>query len=331
MMSKVSVIIPVYNAATYLDRCVGSFLGQSLSDYELILVDDGSTDASRVMCDDYARQYNNVFVIHQTNQGVSAARQTGLNSAGGKYFIFADPDDWVEPKMLEELVYKADVSDADVLICDFFVDARKTIINYESQLPSNLSPKSVLRQILVGELHGSTCNKLYRMETIRKYDISFPNNINFCEDLWFNCRLLMHDEIRVGYLGKAFYHYDFYTNSTGLSRKFSSKSLQDYRSFTGFIFKNLEVKSETESEISFFLKKQTKRIAFRSDCKSEDYRRIYPDLRDAFISDIKSSNLHWTQKIGELLALRGFLGLGRRILWYYEHMCVPLIRLLKGI
>ena len=103
-MISVSVIVPVYNAERYLERCVNSIFAQTFTDYELILVDDGSTDGSGKMCDDYAQSNPQVCVIHQANQGVSAARQKGLDAANGQYVIFADPDDWVEPTMLEELL-----------------------------------------------------------------------------------------------------------------------------------------------------------------------------------------------------------------------------------
>ena len=115
-MVSVSVIVPVYNAERYLERCVNSIFAQTFMDYELILVDDGSTDDSGKMCDDYARSNPQVSVFHQTNQGVSAARQAGLDAATGEYVIFADPDDWVEPTMLEELFEVAINNDADVFI-----------------------------------------------------------------------------------------------------------------------------------------------------------------------------------------------------------------------
>ncbi len=330
-MIRVSVIVPVYNAERYLERCVDSIFAQSFTDYELILVDDGSTDGSGKMCDDYARSNPQVRVFHQANQGVSAARQKGLDAASGEYVIFADPDDWVEPTMLEELTRKADESLADVIICDFFLDATKTSTDYKSQSPSVLLPGAVMRQMLIGVLHGSTCNKLYRLETIRKYNITFPDEINYCEDLWFNCKLLMQNEIKVDYLGKAFYHYDFYTNDSGLSRRFSSKSVHDYIVFTGFVIDNLNEESQTDRDIGLFLKEQTKRIAFFSNCSSNEYNSIYPDLKKVFISKLKSSKMHWAQKFGEFVALKGFLGLGRRILRYYEMLCVPVLKVLKRV
>lgn len=102
-LPKISIIVPVYKAETYLHRCVDSILAQTFTDWELILVDDGSPDQSGKICDEYAKKDQRVKVIHKENGGVSSARQRGLDESVGEYTIHADPDDWVEPEMLDEL------------------------------------------------------------------------------------------------------------------------------------------------------------------------------------------------------------------------------------
>ena len=97
---KISIISPVYNAERYIVKCLDSILVQTFQDWELILVDDGSSDKSGVICDEYAARDSRVIVIHKENGGVGAARQTGLDAVTGEYVIHADPDDWVEPTML---------------------------------------------------------------------------------------------------------------------------------------------------------------------------------------------------------------------------------------
>ena len=104
-MPIVSVIVPVYNSEKHLRRCVDSILAQSFIDFELILVDDGSVDSSGSICDDYAINDNRVSVIHKPNGGISDARNKGLEAAKGKYIMFCDNDDTVEPKWIE-LLYK---------------------------------------------------------------------------------------------------------------------------------------------------------------------------------------------------------------------------------
>lgn len=122
---KISIISPVYNAERYIVKCLDSILVQTFQDWELILVDDGSSDKSGVICDEYAARDSRVIVIHKENGGVGAARQTGLDAVTGEYVIHADPDDWVEPTMLQELYAKAVAEAADVVICDYYVDTKK--------------------------------------------------------------------------------------------------------------------------------------------------------------------------------------------------------------
>lgn len=105
-MPKVSIIVPVYKAEGYLHRCVDSILAQTFTDWELLLIDDGSPDRSGEICDEYAQKDSRVRVIHKENGGVSSARQRGQDEACGEYTIHVDPDDWVEPTMLEELYQK---------------------------------------------------------------------------------------------------------------------------------------------------------------------------------------------------------------------------------
>ena len=321
-MIRVSVIVPVYNAERYLERCVDSIFAQSFTDYELILVDDGSTDGSGKMCDDYARSNPQVRVFHQANQGVSAARQKGLDAASGEYVIFADPDDWVEPTMLEELILKAENDNADVVICDFMVN-NELEEHYQIQSPRYLEAQSILRQLLLGELHGSTCNKLYRLKTLKGRNIHFPKNVDYCEDLWFNCEIMVNCKPRVAYMKNAFYHYDTFTNGNSLSRKVKRKTLEDYKSFVSYAINFLD--EERDADIVYHLKYNFKRHAFRSDCRPKEYAAIYPELQSRFINTLKSSNHPIIYKSTELLALCGCVNLGRLSIGFYERVIIPVL------
>lgn len=112
--SLVSIIVPVYKAEKYIHQCIDSLLAQTYRNIEVILVDDGSPDHCGKICDEYAAKDSRVKVIHQQNGGVSVARQTGIDHATGEYSIHADPDDWVELNMIEELVAKAVSDNADM-------------------------------------------------------------------------------------------------------------------------------------------------------------------------------------------------------------------------
>ena len=201
---KISVIVPVYKAERYLHKCVDSLLAQTFTDFEVILVDDGSPDRSGELCDEYAHRDSRVQVIHKENGGVSSARQCGMDHARGEYTIHADPDDWVEPTMLEELYRKAREEDADMVICDFYEDCGRKE-HYIQQRPSLLDIAVVQRE-LFQQLHGSCWNKLVRRTCYSRFDVSFPLELSYCEDLYVNVCLLAHP-IRVTYLHKAFYHY----------------------------------------------------------------------------------------------------------------------------
>lgn len=123
----ISVIVAVYQAENYLRRCLDSILNQTFKDWDCILVDDGSTDRSGVICDEHAVRDSRFRVIHQANRGVSITRQVGLDAAKGEYIIFADSDDWVEAEWLEKLHRKMIADNVDMVICDFeHICAEKT-------------------------------------------------------------------------------------------------------------------------------------------------------------------------------------------------------------
>lgn len=213
---KISVIVPVYKAEAYLHRCVDSILAQTFQDFEVLLIDDGSPDRSGEICDEYARKDRRVRVFHKENGGVSSARQCGMDNAQGEYTIHADPDDWVEPDMLEELYRKAKEEDADMVICDYYTE-EKGRTKYIVQKPSDLNHETVLCE-LFQQLHGSCCNKLVRRACYKEFGVKFPEELSYCEDLFVNTCLLSHSMVVV-YLPKAFYHYDQYSNGESLVRR----------------------------------------------------------------------------------------------------------------
>lgn len=222
MKPQISIIVPIYKAEAYIRRCLDSIVAQSFTDWEAILVDDGSPDRSGEICDEYARRDSRIRVIHQENKGVAGARQTGIDNAIGEYSIHCDPDDWVEGDWLECLYSHAKSDGADMVICDFF-NERPMGQEYDSQKPYELTSKTVFRQLVEGTMHGSTCNKLLRTRLYKDFNITFPLNMVYCEDLFVICQFLSHD-IKVGYVPKALYHYDKMSNSNSLSSTVKSLS-----------------------------------------------------------------------------------------------------------
>ena len=215
--------MPVYNAEKYLHKAVDCIVAQTLQDWELLLVDDGSTDTSPQICDNYAAKDVRIKVIHQQNQGVAMARQAGMRQAKGEYSIHADTDDWTEPTMLEELYEKAQSENADIVIADYFVnaDGSQTI---SKQCPSSLEPVQVLMDMFGNRLFGALWNKLIRTELYRTCNARFFVGINHCEDLLICVQLLQHADLKVAYLPKAFDHY--VANDASITRNFTRKTYE---------------------------------------------------------------------------------------------------------
>ena len=216
MKPDISIVVAVYQAEKTIRKCVDSLLNQTFTNFEILLIDDGSIDNSGKICDDYALSDSRIRVIHKKNGGVSSARQCGIENALGQYTIHVDPDDWVDPNMLENLYKKATEENADMVICDFFKDEDK----YVKQQPSSLNHKVVLNE-LFQHLHGSCCNKLIQRDCYSKFNVRFPEQISYCEDQYVVASLLRYDII-VAYCPMAFYHYMYSANSQ--SRHYDSKT-----------------------------------------------------------------------------------------------------------
>ena len=220
----VSVIVPIYNAENFLNRCVDSLLSQTLKDIEVILVDDGSSDSSKELCEEYANKDSRVRVISQPNRGVAMARQAGIDVACGTYSIHTDPDDWVENTMLEELYTKAIEENADMVICDLMIDCEDRNYTAAQKILKEESDHC-LHQMMYGKIHGSLCNKLIRSELYEKFNINFFEGINYCED-YLTCAQLFINDIKVVHLPKAFYHYDQVVNNNSATRRYTKETLE---------------------------------------------------------------------------------------------------------
>ncbi len=223
-MHKVSVIVPVYKAESYLHKCLDSILQQSFRDFELILVDDGSPDASGMICDEYAKIDQRVSVVHKANGGVSSARQTGLNMAKGDYVIFVDSDDWVEPDYLSELYNKALHESADMVVCDFYEIERgeKNRVDCSFEF---VSSDELVKSLFCG-FHCFCMNKMVRRSAFTDNSIEFPLDISIGEDMYVMVSLFKAGIIPV-YLNRALYNYTIDVNANSLSRNFSLNHYRD--------------------------------------------------------------------------------------------------------
>lgn len=199
-MPKISVIVPVYKVEGLLARCVDSILAQTFSDFEVILIDDGSPDASGRICDEYAAKDSRVKVIHQNNSGAAAARNEGLKAAAGEYITFVDSDDFVDPSHLENLYDLALRSGCDISMCNYkLTDADGSFevvahgFSEGTTFDKNGVREVIFKKIIECDTNGyfSLVNKLVKTDLIRTNSLSLPVGMSFGEDLCFILDMLM--------------------------------------------------------------------------------------------------------------------------------------------
>lgn len=187
---KISVIIPIYNCQKYLSECLQSLTNQSISDFEVILVDDGSTDNSLKICKIYSQNKKNVKVIHTDNNGVSVARNIGLKNSKGELITFIDADDVLEYNYLEVLSQSIENYNADLACCRyrFFPSNADYVIDDKIKfMDASDFTMEVLNNIEIG---GYLWNKMFKKEIIDKIQLTFPEGISVWEDKYFVLKYL---------------------------------------------------------------------------------------------------------------------------------------------
>ena len=198
MAPTVSIIVPVYNAERSIARCVDSILSQQFTDFELLLVDDGSRDGSGAICDGYAAADSRVRVIHKENTGVSDTRNLGIAQARGTYLQFLDSDDWITPDATKLLVQTAEAHSCDLVISDFYRVvgervSRKGDIDEDRTLTREEYAAHMMEQP-ADFYYGVLWNKLYRRDIVADHGLRMDPDISWCEDFLFNLEYIRHAE-----------------------------------------------------------------------------------------------------------------------------------------
>lgn len=223
---KVSVIIPVYNAERYLPYCIESLLSQTLDSCEFIFINDGSDDNSRKIIEEYAERDSRILLTTQSNQGVSAARNKGLDISSGEYIGFVDADDYVEKEMFKTLYNSAKDNNCDAVICNFKseMEGKKFITNYlfpkNQVLNKDFINQELLPYFIKADNLNSVVNKLYKAELIKMKGLEFPEKVALGEDGLFNMRFFSM-AVSTIYIEYAGYHYREVAGSA--TRNISSK------------------------------------------------------------------------------------------------------------
>ena len=203
----ISIVVPVYNVESYLKSCIGSLFAQTYRNIEILLIDDGSTDQSGNICDAYAQKDDRIRVFHTENQGVSAARNRGIEEAAGKYLIFVDSDDTIHSRLVE--CYMQCVDSDSVLLCGMTESEEEL----RQMKPDNLNQRirkydrEHFSLIYAENQINSPVNKLYELNILKKYQIHFPTDKNMGEDLLFNLDYLRHAPEQYRLMDLPFYYY----------------------------------------------------------------------------------------------------------------------------
>lgn len=229
----ITLAIPVYNMESLLPRCMDSMLTQTCRDFEILLIDDGSTDASGAMCDRYAAEHPDLIrVIHKPNGGLCSARNTGIREAFGEFIVFPDPDDWVEPDYVRHLAQLQQDGNMDLVCTGYYVDTDDACVPGSGEEPKAIFTAEEARRALLLPpcMSGFAWNKLYRLEIIRRNGLLFLEEAGIREDLDFVYRYL-------GFCGKVVYSprertYHYYQRPNAATHSaFSPKKLAMFRAY----------------------------------------------------------------------------------------------------
>ncbi len=237
---EISVIVPVYNVERYLKRCVDSILAQTVKGLEMILVDDGSTDGSGAICDEYASRYEQIRVCHKKNGGLTSAWKAGLVLASGTYIGFVDSDDWIDPDMYERMLALAKREQADMTVCGLVYDfedpkipKREEISNFRKEVYSrreieNLFPFLINDGYFFGRtLQPARVTKLFRAELLRANEKYCDDQVALGEDMQITFPALL--DARKLCVVQNFYPYHYWINKQSITGKYDGAYMDKVR------------------------------------------------------------------------------------------------------
>lgn len=197
LLKKISIIVPVYNNINHIKKCIESIINQSYRNIEILIVDDGSTDKSIIICEEYSKRDSRIRIISQENQGVSAARNTGLRNAIGDYIGFVDSDDYIEKDMYENLIIAANKHDADIVETGVYLTDENENILRTTKFKENMlyNKYDCVTSFLSGDNTANyVWNKIFKQSLVK--DVTFPN-YKYSEDYYFNYMLHARCNIKV--------------------------------------------------------------------------------------------------------------------------------------
>lgn len=260
----VSIIIPMYNLADYLPKCLDSVYGQSYENIQVLLVNDGSTDASLAVCQEYVRLDSRFQLIDKPNSGVSDSRNQALDRAEGKYIQFLDGDDWLAPDATETLVHTAESTGADLVLAHFYrvADERMAPRGHikKEQVFTRQEFAEEMMKAPANYYYGVLWNKLYRRSIIEANRLRFDSQVNWCEDFLFNLEYIERVRL-VAAVPRPIYYYrkrenSLVTSQASLRRTIAMK-IQTFDSYKE-LYQKLDLYEEQKAKVySYFLSAAT--------------------------------------------------------------------------
>ena len=230
-MDKFSIIVPVYNVENYLAKCLDSLINQTYTNIEIICINDGSTDNSLEILNEYARIDNRVILINQENQGVSAARNRGLTVATGDYVLFVDSDDWIESDTCKILIENLITNNSDIIVFNHYA------ITENIKRPINL----------VGSNRFTVWNALYKTKIIKNNNIKFPIDIKISEDYFFKFNYLFYVK-NIQYINNYLYFYNL-TNDNSATKGYKKVLDGDIEAYELLLKTDFYKKSPPEKQL----------------------------------------------------------------------------------
>lgn len=328
MKPVLSVIIPVFNRENFLERCIKSVSASSLKNIEIIVVDDGSEDNSGVLCDKLAKEDNRIFVIHQQNAGVSAARNRGLEKAQGKYFAFVDSDDYIEYDMYEKMVLAMEEHDADMVCCGIGKEyeeepGRVEKLSHEhadTYVDAAHALKLLIRASGSNSISVYPGNKIGKREVQLNNRVFFDENIYETEDGVFWCDYIVSIR-KAALLNDIFYHYVIHDKNVSRNCSISKSKLSNLTAWNHIIQKCRAMSEQLVSIAELRYQMCLSKMLFEAYCVygcSNAIKSLLPQLKYYRKQLYQTKELSLSRKIyylGCRIIVKYNLGRGMASLW----------------
>lgn len=305
-----SIIVPVYNVEKYLNECIDSILNQTFQDYEIILVDDGSTDLSGKICDEYKKIDSRITVVHQENSGAAIARLNGINKANGTYLGFVDGDDWIDSKMYTDMIEIAVSSESDIVMSGYIIEKQKNEECIDIINKNNISDFFIFNSSILAPYW----NKIIKKDLFESINFPITRRINMYEDNFVTFKLLNLTN-KVFFMQNNYYHYRNVSNSQ--SKKYTVQFFNDI----AYVINDLESFAKSINKYDCYEKYfANEKLNLKLKIIESSLKNKYNFARDVFPECNKIDITNWRGIISRLKL---------RLLIIHFDFCVSLLNIFE--